>query len=244
MGAAPPRLFWRRAFAFLVDYLLATLLALAILWPFADTPDRLRLGGFLYTQTCAPLTSITEEAAAVIAPDVPTAAMVCQKSVLGRDNGLTLSLLYAVVKTENTSSSRNVSFPIDAQGKPVQPWQPQGLVRTALLVVLGGALLTRYGWTPGKYLAGLRVAQGTRNAGWREALRLLPLILFDAAALVFLRLEPENLNVLAQLPFSWFIALMLAVTALFLAYVLLPLIRWRGTMPWDRWTGRGPVTRA
>ena len=139
MDPLPPRLFWRRGLGFLVDHLRAALLALALLWPFAGNPDRLRLGGFLSSQECAPITpitSITEAAAAVIAPDRPT------------------------------------------------------------------------------------------------------------AALVFVRLGPEQLNLLAQMPLAWFIAAVLPLAVLSLTCDRLALIRWRGTMPWDRWTGRGPVACA
>lgn len=243
MDPAPPRLVWRRSLAFLVDYLFASLLALALLWPFVGNPDRLRLGGIIYSQQCAPLTSITEEAAAVIAPDTPAAALVCQRSVLGRDNGLTLSLLYAVVKTENTESSRNVSFPIDGEGKPVQPLQPQDLLVVLILILGGGLFLKRFRMTPGKCLLGLRIAPGTSSVFLREPLRLMPLLLAAVALLIFLSLKPAQLNHLAQLPMTTFLAAVLLFTAGFLAYYLFPLIRWRGVMPWDLWTGRGPVTR-
>jgi hypothetical protein len=239
-----PRLFWRRLAAVVVDVLLASLAGFLILWPFTGDTDRLRLSGPFYALQCGPVTSITEEAAAVIAPDLPAAALVCQQHVFGIDNGLTLRLLYAVETTGAVQASRNVSFAIDAEGKPVQPLQPQNLLVALLLIGAGGWMLSRRRLTPGKWLAGLRIGAEGGSAYFREALRLLPFLLWSGALALFALLDPKALNSLAQLPLPVFLGTIGLASLLTLAWYLIPVIRWRGVMPWDRWTGRGPVTRA
>lgn len=237
-SAFPPRYFWRRVGATLIDMLLATIVSLLILLPFLGNTDHVRLdeSGF-YRKFCVNVTSIPPEAFAVIAPEQPAAAVACKTSVFGINNGMTMQLIYGVSRSGSMTFQRNANFAIDAAGKPVTPLTPQSLLMAALLIGVGGFLLRRRGQSPGKRLLGLRVIAAETHPFRREALKYLLLILNGMVLLVTWALGPTLLPRMAALSGATIgIGAVLFALAC-AAYYLLPLLRWRGAMPWDRMVG-------
>jgi hypothetical protein len=237
-GARPPRYFWRRTFATFADVLLASLLSALILLPFLGNTDQIRLDqSLVFVNRCQPVTNITQEAADLIAPEKPTAAIACKSSVLGIDNGLTLQLIYGVTQTENTHSQRTISVPIDNNGKPIIPMMPQSFIETILLVAVGGWLLRSGRQTPGKRLLGLRVENAHAHPFLREAMKYIYSI-FTAS---FMLLSWVWGDALLQSLGTTSLTTLIGVAVLFgiaaFAYYLLPILRWRGAMPWDRYCG-------
>lgn len=173
--------------------------------------------------------------AALIAPVQPDAASICRRFEYGIDNGLTLAVTYDQTRTAHTESHRTLAFAIDANGIPVSPFYPQVLIDPLLLILGGGILLAHSGQTPVKWLLGLRVFHltGLYPAIGREAARLGPYLLIKSLGPLKGMLSAPAIKALAAL---FLLQLMFAVgtlMALMLAWYVVPMLRWRGKMPWD-----------
>jgi hypothetical protein len=238
-----PRHFWRRAGAAVVDYLLATVVTVAVLLPFLGDTDKVRLDAMIYTtSTCSTVTSAPDSLLAVVGDKVVDSAFVCDTKVLGQDNGLTVTLVYGVTRTENTSSQRSVSVPVDRDGNPVAPMMPQTLLVQVLLVVAGGLMLTRTGRTPGKRLFGLRVVGSTPVPGvLREAIKLVPGVIAGLGLMALWAFGTAAYAAMAQVAVLPALAAILAYGVLVFWMYALPLLRWRGATRYDRWLGLGVV---
>jgi RDD family len=238
-----PRHFWRRLGAAVVDYLLATLVALAVIWPFLGDSDRLRLDAMIYTiSTCNTVTSAPESLLAIVGDKVVDSAVVCDTQVMGRDNGLTVTLVYDVTRTENTSSQRTISVPVDSDGNPVAPMMPQSLIVQGVLVVAGGMLLTWAGRTPGKRLFGLKVVGRTPVPGvLREAIKLAPGVIFGLGMLALWVFGTAAYAAVAQVAILPVLAGFLVFGVVVFWLYALPILRWRGATRYDRWLGLSVV---
>ena len=104
------RLFWRRLFAFIVDYVLVYGLTFLLLLPFLNPAEgKLRLANapLSFTQ-CHPLTMLPKVYRDLIAPAPIDSATLCKKSRFGLDNGLTVTLIYNYLETQtNTLTTRS-----------------------------------------------------------------------------------------------------------------------------------------
>lgn len=201
------------------------------------TENRIRpTDGFVRSYACQLVNAITPEVAALIAPVQPNAASICRRFVYGIDNGLTLAVTYDQTRTAHAESHRTLAFAIDAIGIPVSPFFPQVLIDPLLLILGGGILLTRSGRTPGKWLPGLRVAHltGLGPAIGREAARLGPYLLITSLGPMTGMPSAPAIKALAALPFLQLMFAVGTIMALLLAWYLVPMLRWRGKMPWDR----------
>ncbi len=236
--ALPRRYFWRRSFATLIDVSLASLLSALILLPFLGNPDRIRLDGSgFYREKCVSITNAPQEAWDIIAPETPAAGFACKQMVFGIDNGTTLTLIYGVTKTAQSSTQRNVSFPVDEMGKPATPLMPQSLLMAALLIGMGGWQLGRRRQSPGKTLLGLRVEHGQTHPFRREALKYLFLIINGIVANLTWIGGTSWLQSMASWSFATILVVAVLVFMVISAYYFLPMIRWRGAMPWDKLSG-------
>ena len=234
----PRRYFWRRSFATLIDVSLASLLSALMLLPFLGNPDHIRLddSGF-YREKCVSITNAPQEAWDIIAPQTPAAGFACRQMVFGVDNGTTLTLTYGVTKTAHSSTQRNVSFPVDEMGKPATPLMPQSLLMAALLIGMGGWQLRRGRQSPGKTLLGLRVEHSQTHPFRREALKYMFLIINGIVANLTWIIGTSWLQGIAGWSFATIVIGALLVGLVISAYYLLPMIRWRGAMPWDKLSG-------
>ena len=236
--ALPRRYFWRRSFATLIDVSLASLLSALILFPFLGNPDRIRLDGSgFFREKCVSITNAPQEAWDIIAPETPAAGFACKQIVFGIDNGTTLTLIYGVTKTAHGSTQRNVSFPVDEMGKPATPLMPQSLLMAALLIGMGGWQLRRGRQSPGKTLLGLRVEHAQAHPFRREALKYLFLIINGIVANLTWIGGTSWLQSMAGWSFATILAVAVLVFMVISAYYFLPMIRWRGAMPWDKLSG-------
>lgn len=234
-----PRYFWRRVGAVAVDFVLATVVSTVLLWPFLGNPDQLRLDPIgVSASTCFTITSAPDSLLAIVAPKPIDAGFVCENTVNGRDNGKTATLIYDVTKTENTSSQRSVSVPVDTNGNPVAPMMPQSLINQALLIVVGGILLRRFGRTPGKRLFGLKVVGLTTSPGpVRELLKNIPGVIMALGFLSIWVFGPSSYAAIAHVPMLQFLLGILAFVALAFWFYVLPVLRWRGATRYDRMLG-------
>ena len=200
------------------------------------TENRIRpTDGFVRSYACQLVNAITPEVAALIAPVQPNAASICRRFVYGIDNGLTLAVTYDQTRTAHTESHRTLAFADDANGIPVSPFFPQVLI-DAMLLILGGILLAHSGRTPGKWLLGLRVLHltGLYPAIGRGAARLGPYLLITSLGPMTGMLSAPAIKALAALFLLQLTFAVGTIMALMLAWYVVPMLRWRGKMPWDR----------
>jgi uncharacterized RDD family membrane protein YckC len=237
-SSVAPRLAWRRIGAFLVDYSLAYVLTLLLLLPVLD-PDqgKLRLSqGLLRFTSCNAVTTLPQAFHDLVAPKQIAEAQVCQTYPFGIRNGATVQILYDVVAQGPGRTYKHLTIATTSDGTPFIPFAPQTTMLYLLLIIASAALLTRKRRTPGKRLFGLAVA-GSGCAMCRELRRLGPFLLVGLANLlapflIDMTTVPDLTNALPLLLLAGGL-----ITLLFLLYYILPLIRWRGAMPWDRSTG-------
>ena len=234
-----PRYFWSRVVAIVVDYLFVSVISLLIMLPLVGNSDKFRLDSVAAVSViCTWATPVPDSLRAVVAPQSLDGIVFWTHTVLGRDNGLTATLIYGVTKTEHTSSQRSISIPIDKNGNPVAPLMPQTLINAVLLIVVGGTLLRRNGQTPGKRLMGLKVVGVSTVPGiLREVFKSLPVLIMGLALASVAAIGPGVYAMIAQMPILQFIGAIFAYGALVFWLYLLPVLRWRGTTRYDRWLG-------
>lgn len=247
----PPRYFWRRVAAFLVDYCLASLVALVLLLPFLGNTDRIRLGdGLIKMYLCRSVDRIDANIADLITPKRPDAAQVCEFWFNGVYDGRTLTVIYDQVQTEHSTSSRSLSVPINKDGALVDPAYPAPALAAAILWIGAALTIARFAFSPGKRLLGLRVVpkDGPKDALEsasisrgraiaREGLKLAPYLLMIVVSSIasFGDIRTQIGITVWQLDrWIWLVAGgLLLLLVLILLYVV-PLIRWRGAMFYDR----------
>lgn len=234
-----PRVFWRRLTALLIDLTLVSVLSTVLVLPFLGDTNKVRLsGGLVRITQCNTVNSLPQPTLDLVSVKVD-AATVCSIRPYGIDNGLTLTMVYGRVQTEHTSSQKTYSVMIDEQGLVVWPMAPDALV-CLLLAGLGFPLaLRRWGKTPGKHVMGLILSRPVSfgPAFLREALRLWPLHFSNLGTLAVPVVGPKMLKILSSIGLGALFGLMGLMFLLFFASHVLPVLRWRGLMPWDRAIG-------
>lgn len=229
---------WSRLIAGLVDYALATVAAVLLIWPCLGTFDRLRLDplGFATTECdIGPLSAILSDQIGQ-RPTISTS--VCQTQVLRKpQGGIAAVYLDGMYREGHATVIRARSVDVAEDGAPVTPIKPQSPITALLLIVVGGLLIRRTGQIPGKCLMGLKVTGPTPLPGLqREALKLRPLLLllpaFAAVAVPFV-----GPKLAIQWPLTGFL------TRLAVAYSALPLLQGQHATRYDHWPGLA-VTRS
>lgn len=187
-----PRHFWRRAFAFLLDAALATLVVSLVFGAV-----RAATGVDLGTPSLANFTQSQCDAAPAdhaqairIGQMWPLAAgetrqnIVCQITVNGRKQPL-LFVSRVIRKDGVRTVTREVRYPVDEKGQAIAIDYPMDWSSIAYLLIFI-ALTAQGRRTPGKTLMGLRVlTEGGARLDWptafkRESLKFLPLLAFFA----------------------------------------------------------------
>ena len=260
MAALPPRYFWRRAGAYLVDIVIFqiafTLLFLALS---AVTPWDLTLP-LLQKQQCDKATSgpliAKLEAEWPLQAGEGRSNQLCHISWLG-SNGYTVFVSAVASQQGSTTLKRAFSVPVDGNGNPINPnvtARPTSSV-VLLLLPLAFALCSAAGRrTVGKRLTSLCVSTVEGRplplalAAKREMFKFLPLILLAIVNLASLFLLPSYLPPIDQLIQQardtnllntiGFFALTGALAPLLFVFALVwwifPLIVWRGQTFYDR----------
>lgn len=253
VGIYRPRYFWRRFLAFCVDLLLCWV-ALSVIFALA-TDDNLNddltapetsvnfgasisLGEFrpwLYigTKTCGGVGTLGEDLAAYMAPAKITSAEACFERSFGLAIGGTASLQVADTPEAAAIAGQTVDLPLRIHG--LRGWVD--VLALGLFLVMSVFSLSVFRTTPGKHLLGLYVAAtGPVPALRREVLRSLPHILSVGVVAVigWFGTTPAGIMPWAN-PLAVVVQLAALAAALYLWIV--PLLRWRGTLPYDRWLG-------
>jgi len=246
----PPRYFWRRVGAFLVYYVLASLVALVLLLPFLGNTDRIRLGdGVISLTRCQSVDTITPSVAAVTGHRRLKTAQVCGEWYNGVYDGLSVTLTYDKVQSAWSTTERTLTLPISAEGELVNPVEPWDGLKVLILWIGAALMIARLAVSPGKRLFGLRVvpdgesetrAISLGRALTREGLKLAPLFLIAAASYILSTIGFGRLiDMLDRLLDNWrgsVSVCLLVVVLLILPYLLSP-IRWGGVIFYDYWLG-------
>lgn len=192
------------------------------------------------TTTCHNVTSVTRELHDLVAPEVIAEARLCEVRPFGIYNGRTVNLVYARTQSTEgavpTSTFRTLSVAIDVQDQVMKTYTPQSFLMPLLLLIASALFVARKGQTPGKRLAGLRV-QGQGCAMCREARRLSFFVFLGVAAFALETVPADTVSSLAQAPVWILVAGSVAVLCVFFLMYVVPMVRWRGAMPYDRATG-------
>ena len=187
-----PRHFWRRSAAFVLDALVAQLVA-ALLFAAIHAATGISLGPAFttYRTQCAAAPAGHPQLARIDALwPLPSGAqrenLVCDHTVDGKQSRTFVTQV--IWKDGITTYTREVAYPIDEDGKALPTEYELDLAPFA--IVLFFVVLTAHGRrTPGKAMLGLRVkteqggVPGWGHAVRREALKLLPLVLFGVLML-------------------------------------------------------------
>lgn len=223
----------------LIDLVLVSLLSTLLSLPFLRNTDRMRLsGGLLNGSFCSHVTQLPQETLDLVKANVQ-AATVCRTSVYGLDNGLVLTMVFDRVETAHASSHKTVTLKISEKGLVVWPFAPDALV-SLMLMGLGLPLcLLRWGKTPGKHIMGVILSRPItfRHAVLRESVRLWPPHLSNLSAVALPLYGHHQVDWLNRFGITVILAPIGLAALLFLATHVVPLLRWRGRMPWDGLVG-------
>lgn len=239
----PPRYFWRRLAALLVDLIVASLLASLLSYPLFYAGVKFAPFGFRYF-SCAPAESWPENLMPLPTEHKLLGLGKCRISGLGAPPMTTM-----VAQFEGDSPNHRFTFTIgvNAEGTALEPRHDSGLLIFAAMIALSGFLLSRGRRSPGKAMLGLRVIGEGRRFYLRETLKLAPAILLSLLWLLgsfaAMFVAPEQLEALARGAMGFvtsgqgrtaFLLLWLCTTGLTLWWYDWLMLRWRGQIRHDR----------
>jgi len=203
VGGREPRYFWRRGFAFLLDALVAQLIA-ALLFALIHAVSGISLGqAFITYQTdCAAAPDDHPQMTRLRALwPLPGGArresLICDHTVNGVESK---TFITRVIRTEGmTTYTKEVAYPIDKDGNALPTRYELDLTSFAIMVFF--ILLAAKGRrTPGKAALSLRIktleggSPGWGHAIRREVLKLLPLASFGLLTLWMAVAPPAALS--------------------------------------------------
>ncbi|MBB3607622.1 RDD family protein [Rhizobium sp. BK602] len=266
LSSLPPRYFWRRVAAYLIDLIIIEV-ALILFFLILSIVTSWNLSVPLFQSSqCSPTASgpLIEkiEAQWPLKPGETRVNELCHVSWLGSD-GYYLFLSSVSSKDGATTYARSFSAAVDKNGNPIDPGtNSNALMSDVVLLIIPLALA--YGSangrrTPGKRLLSLHVATvedsppGFRTELKREALKFLPLIILSLLSFInFFVTKPGGLdfdlliergiqtardgNLLSTDSATTSILLPPIVLTLGLIWWIYPLIIWRGQTFYDRFS--------
>jgi hypothetical protein len=235
-----PRYFWRRLFAWVIDGLIAALISTILLWPFLGDRSIIRLDQeYLYFTNCHQITEMGDDLRALYPDYRLIGGAICDHYTFFVFNGQSLNL---TAEQDGSDTRINISRPITFSGENsefVAPIEPQSPVTLAIFIFGSALFLTFATGTPGKRLLGLYVEPDAAFPRLlkRECLRNLPYILYAISNFpnffFYETTSPATVSLISYAQLATQIAALIVAVFLW----LIPLIRWRGTMPYDRATG-------
>ena len=236
-----PRLFWRRSFALVVDIIILYLATALLLIPLVSgNTDNFRLSNSGFTTAKCWNSSTAPQEIHDLAEGFELSALkVCDRWVFGIYNGRTVSLQNITVDQEARSrTTKSLTVPTNEEGVPVQPWIIQDLLVLLAFVLLLPAVMSVWkGATPGKRLLGVRVAGGRlsyKNLCLREVLKWAPVAVALATSLMF---APKTFAAMGAMGFLEMALIYGSTGVATCVWWIVPLIFWKGRMPYDRITG-------
>lgn len=241
-----PRHFWRRAFAFLLDIVIAQLIV-ALLFSAVDAAAGTTFGDSpaVSASECSPAPAGHPQAIRVEGMwPLPAGGRrdntVCRYGS-GEDQSWTFTT-HVAWKEGTTDYSKEVSFDIDKDGKALPAAYAPNFEPFAIVLLF--LVLAATGWrSPGKVMMGLRLtgadkaAPSRRQAAGREMLRLLPLVVLGVLVTLVAVVPPALLTdseaALVGMRDGWIPAspealFLLAWYGAALLWWLAPFIVWRG----------------
>jgi len=242
----PPRLFWRRLFAALLDlFILNAVFFFILLLAQPLLPGKIVIDLPIGVEYCEPLEE-TEELTEYARRLDPTLALpreftLCSNSVFGQFAHDWLTVEVITGKSESATFSRRFGTIVDSDFNTLLPFDFTGAFMMVTPLILAALSFWRR-TTPGKTLFQIRLYnKGTKptfgNLAWREYLRFAPFVLYSGLQLLFIGIAQISsyevlLSWLMELvtnPIYWvgFIATYLAA----LMYYLVPLVRCFKTLP-------------
>lgn len=242
----PPRYVWRRLFAWIVDSLIAGLISTILLWPFLGDRSAIRLNDSNLSFTnCYEITKMAPDLHAMFPDYRLKGGSICDHYSYFVYNGQSINLS---AEQDGSDTKTTIGFPVTFSGEnfvSVEPIQPQSPLTLAIFIFGSAIFLTFATGTPGKRLLGLCVEPDATFPRLlkREVIRNLPLIVWEIAEFPNLFSLGTPSTAAVSLLGYFQIATLILATILAVFLWLIPLIRWRGTMPYDRVTGL-VVTRA
>ncbi len=243
-----PKLFWRRSFALVVDVLILYLATALLLIPLVsgNTENfRLSNSGFT-TAKCWSSNTAPQEIHDLAEGFELSALKVCDRWVYGIYNGRTVSLQNITVDQEaRSTTTKSLTVPTNEGGVPVQPWIIQDLfVLLAFVLLLPAVMSVWKGATSGKRLLGVRVAGGRlsyKNLCLREALKWAPVVVAFSAAMIF---APKTFADMAEMGMLKLALIYGSAGVAAALWWIIPLIFWKGRMPYDRVAGYEVVQKS
>lgn len=227
----PPRFLVRRLLAFALDHTLAVILVGLATMPFVNQGLRLPQPLLhLRTVTCNDLTQPPD--GVLDHPETAqfTVLRLCESRLYGLPNGREIVAVYSHTDADTGRRlTRMVRVPVDPALRPRRVPDLSAAIVFVVMGALGAGLTARASRSAGMALLGLRLT-GPGHPIRREVLRLGPLTLLALAS----ALNPVPVLLW---PFAAVVGAVAATVALLLGYYVWPLWRWRGQMPWDRWSG-------
>ncbi len=220
--------------------MLLTVISYFLVWPFIEfDPDKVRFSGFGYVRKeCGQLPNLTPSLRQYVVNFEINNARACRSWYNGKFNGYTVALENVELFERGGSKSIGVTIPVNRRGEVVSPVSASDPVTLVLLLtIVPVVLILLRGRTPGKLLMKLQLTPAKGLLGRvfaREAIKWSPLIIMTLGAYAT---SPANLGA-APNAFSPVMLGLTAVMVLAILFVwLLPLIRWRGAMSYDRLLG-------
>ena len=249
----PRKHFWRRAGAFLIDWLIISTVVL-VLTALVQTlsPIQPVAPNLLNYWSCSAgpeaIKKLDADRLLPLRSGEQRLGRFCEVSQFGVMRHYVQSI--GAIKQEGSVTHRRIlNMYVDADGNPIKVFS-MGALMVILAPLVFAAFLSHSGRTPGKAAMKLYVAQRRllfvpfKAALLRELLRFLPLVVYsvwllyteltfdleDAAQM----LDQADTGLAFVLP--W-VAAGLVVTVVTLGYWFLPFIRWRGQTVYDRLAG-------
>ena len=242
MSAAvtPPRYFWRRVFAFLIDTFVSSLLAgLIALVLIAMAPGSFQLSdGMVKTGRCSKVTEFPQPIVDLIDGREVKEARFCKyrpNLIFPAQYSVKIDVLNSESASGRVKHLTKYNFASNEKGTLIAAVKIDEVIGQFVLLLGSAMFLLKGRATPGKRLLKLQIT-GQGCAICREARRLGPMLLVSVVGTIW---AAYSLTLTAAISISWPVAVAasMILLAAFVLYYVVPLIRWKGSMPYDRATG-------
>jgi len=256
--AQPKRYMWRRFIALIIDVLLIQaffFVLMALAQPLV--PGKVIISPPIGMNYCKALDETPKllKFAQMVDPTLklPREFTLCTNSVFGLFEHDKLIVKVITAEDVNTSYSLRIGVYVDEELNIITPFDFESIfmILTPLVYAL---YVFRFRATPGKNIVGIRLYNFGQKPSLlsligREYLRFSPFVIFAVASLIYMAVLQTNNsgNTIPALvhtiikPTFWYGLIAIYIAGLL--YYLVPFIRWRGRMPYDKWTGFEGVKR-
>jgi uncharacterized RDD family membrane protein YckC len=236
--------FWRRLFAFLIDFTLVTgIVGLIGLWLGSATNGGIRISNTVIDSSVCVGGTIPAELR-IPSAFKPTNVTQCTKSFFGIAHDWVLDVAERTLVRPNTTYTRGIALPLDPAGQLANPIYLDVLIPFLLAAYLILAE-RKHGNSIGKRALRLSVRSIDRNhlsgsqAAKRTILFMLPIIFYQSALLYFMMIDSsqwlvQSIEHASAITARWIISVIL-LSAFAINFMV---TSWRRSLPWhDEWAG-------